>query len=305
MFKSFERKKVSLFFLFAIFVFTIASQSSEVTTTDDNINVNVERNLLSTVYVLDKGNKFMKDSLDLDEKTPKIFQTFANVFRRSIIAKCAKEKYQEFNVSCTLDEILTDVDNYRNIGLWNFEKYIKIYIGIGFLCSNKLQPIQEFIFDFLMSISHLIRALKDEPEFKESISLKCAHMTAIENNYWNLRDYGFETKLTKLNEGDAGYCIKIQEEINKKLESKLSEIMKYGGSTREEVEEIYFECMKKSNNDLISFLAKYILMLQIELTLENVKAEKKIFLETSKKLYEERLKCVMNFRTIEELYSEY
>jgi hypothetical protein len=55
--------------------------------------------------------------------------------------------------------------------------------------------------------------------------------------------------------------------------------------------------MKKSNNHLKSFFAKYILMLQIEITSENINAEKTSFLVTSKKFYEKRLKCGMSART--------
>jgi hypothetical protein len=81
-----------------------------------------------------------------------------------------------------------------------------------------------------------------------------------------LREYGFDTESS---EEEAKNCTEIQQEIDNMLKNQLLEAIKLGGLTSEDAGGIYFECMKKSNNDLKSFFAKYILMLQIELSQKN------------------------------------
>lgn len=274
-------KKVLIFF--AIVGFVASKSAVEISEISDN-----ELKDSGFEEKLETSSKIIKELLEKSDssKVENIGKIVYAIFKRSINVKCFEQKLEKLEWTTKFSELVG-----RSEGLNDVEKaeVVMMYAGVGVLCSNKLRPIEEFIFDALMAVGHLVRAFKDEPELeKYFFYLRCANKVAIDKKYWDFADYQLNTQLSGL---ETGIC----EDFTNMLEEAIQEKIKEGIKSPDGEDEIKLsECRQNTIKDSLPFLIKYLLLTQVELTPEAQEAEKENFIATHSKLSEQSLKCVMD-----------
>lgn len=237
--------------LFAIFavVYSRSVDNSEVTITNSG-----------DIQSIKKGFKLVESMLNdnFEGTTIENPGSFLAIFTRSVDMNCAVEqlgKPQE--IKDTLNEILNIEGRKRTTKEETSLVYILLKISIP--CSNKSRPVSDFIFDALMSLGHLVRAFKDEPEIKKytKTPLKCLNAYAVKNKLINTAEYPIDYKLN--NESDEA--------------ETCAELEAYAIGLLNEFMDGEPECMKVFIRKRVDNLLRTILLLQVELTPEQRKTE--------------------------------
>jgi hypothetical protein len=238
---------------------------------------------------LEKAYTFFEDYIN--GKIPKdrfdvLVSSLLKIFKRSIDVKCAEEKFERFGWKTKFNKFLNQVDDLSES---ERAEVVVMYVEIGSLCSNKLGAIENFFFDALMALGHIVRAFKDEPELDEfTFYLRCLNKFAIDKKYWDFDDYELNTNL---NEIETLQCEGLTSNLEEIVRDKFLKGIK---PTNGEDEVEFVECHKKSFEDSMKLSFKYILLTQVELTSEEKEAERTKFSKANRKLYEESLQCGIN-----------
>lgn len=199
-----------------------------------------------------------------------------NIFERSICANCVEKKLLKLNLTEKFDTLSSKIDNLDEIEKIQLGS---IYAGTGILCSNKVRPIQEFVFDLIMSFGHLIRAFKDEPELKEYFFfLRCANSYVIRKNYWDNTEYSINNEL---DEDEKFQCKNFSDEIEKTIKEQIEDSSDHDDS----------ECSKAIIEKTIPFVMRTILLAQVDLTPKQLEEERERFFKKEKELNEKSMKC--------------
>lgn len=147
------------------------------------------------------------------------------------------------------------------------------------LCSSKLDVHVDYIFDTLMIHHALLTTYFEDPEFKEySEWLTCANNYAVEHKILDPTVYNFTYKLEGLQEE---ICMELVEQVNMfeavgKMEARR-----------------FFErnCAMKFVPQLRNFILKYVLLIQVDLTVDQRQQERINFNKDFKTILTNMLEC--------------
>lgn len=154
-----------------------------------------------------------------------------------------------------------------------------MYVSVGSLCSNKVRAVEEFVFDFIMSFGHLVRAFMNEPLLqKEFFFLRCANKYAVEKKIWDISKYPINMKLS-------------EEEMDK-CESTTAATVAFLKEAKLDSEEDMDECEQKIAERLAPLVLKLALLTQVELSAEAKEVEKQNFITEENEVSEEAISCV-------------
>lgn len=184
--------------------------------------------------------------------------SFLAILTRSVDMNCAVEQLRKpKEIKDTLNEIL-NVEG-RNRTSKEETSLVYILLKISIPCSNKSRPVSDFVFDALMSLGHLVRAFKDEPEIQKytKTPLKCLNAYAVKNKLINAAEYPIDYKLNSETD-ETETC---------------TELFAFAIGLLNEFMDDEPECMKVFIRKRVDNWLRAILLLQVKLTPEQRKIE--------------------------------
>lgn len=201
------------------------------------------------------------------------------ILDNSIDQKCAEEKFAKFdliekwnNFTSRVYDLDDDEDNQLS----------RMYLGIIGVCSSKIQPMLEFIFDATMSFRHIVKAFMNEPLLgRFFFYLRCANNYAIENKVWNNDSHPISTL-------NGPQEFEICEKLTTTIQSKIDEVIMGGWLTESSSE----QCINKNINSRIKIILRLFLLAQVELTEESKRNEKENFIKSINQHGEQFLYCL-------------
>lgn len=270
--------------IFVVGLTLVASKSvvelSEVGTND--ISVDLENSIFAKNEKVFK--KDFKNILSSQRVKDAIGQLLFDIFSDSIGKKCANQKTNKLNFSSDFLAYINGAEGEEK------EKITSavVYISVGLMCSNKVRPFKEFVFDAVMSVGHLVRAFVNEPLLEDyMLYLRCANKYAVDNNIWDNSTYPVNTRLS---EDEHFVCDMSLSEIkelikDQEINSKIGQ-SKFGNLDKIE------ECNKKAQEETMKFWLRTVLLTQVELTAEARETEKQKYIAQSDELTEEGFNCL-------------
>jgi hypothetical protein len=199
------------------------------------------------------------------------------IFERSICKSCVEKKLVKFEL---LERFNNFTDRMEELDDLEEVQFPLIFAGAGLLCSSKVRPIQEFVFDAIMAVGHIVRALKDEPELHEYFFfLRCANNYVIRKHYWENSEYAINSEL---DEDEKFQCKMFTDEIEKTIKETIED------SGEDKSDE---ECSTNIIEKTIPFVMRTILLAQVNLTPEQLENERQNFFKKEKELNEHTAKC--------------
>lgn len=211
---------------------------------------------------LESGLKHLKSFLV--EDVGAIAGYFA-IFERSVDIKCAAEQLKS---DAKHKRIFNNLLSKENRSRKEQVKFNFILLKATIPCSNKIRSVSNFVFDAIMSLGHLARAFKDEPEIREisNPNLKCLNYYAVSKGLFDVSqyelnpvDHKFENELHQIN-----FCNRN----NANVELLFNEIL-----------ENEPECMRKLMRKSLDSLLRTVLLMQVELSPEQRKIEQTLFFD--------------------------
>lgn len=161
------------FTLFALIAAATSSSSSSITEISDNFH---------------RGIEYFKRNYGHYETRGVKVETILSIFERSIYPEeCIASRISDLE----FEDLLSDLTSEGGIRNDNDElRLLFILLQAGIPCSDKTRPVNDFVFDLILSFGHIVRAFKDEPELsKFAMLLKCANNFGIENNIIDPSEY--------------------------------------------------------------------------------------------------------------------
>lgn len=183
--------------------------------------------------------------------------------------KCMVEKYKQNKIDAAIPT--QDLVTVFSSGKMNQIAAGVAFIDIAVLCNSKTDIILKFIFENFMSFHILFVGFSDAPELKEIVEqMKCANKYAIEHKILDQNVYKIDNKVSP---GQEENCKKLLTTFARGLGPDFAP---------KNVIEILIE--------IESFLLKYGLMIQVELTAANKEQERTKFIAEARALLEKLLK---------------
>lgn len=232
--------------LFALIAVAVSKSidTNEISTERDELEEKIRQGFNQTTEIL---NTIMGNSM---------IGSVLAIFERSIDMTCAANELKnpkEMEESLISNLLITEDRSEKDE-----MQLAYILLKVALPCSTKLRPVSDFLFDAIMSFNHLVRAFKDEQELKTiAQNIRCVNNYAARKGIIDPAIYPIDHELKS--ETD-------DEEICKELESELMQML-------DEDMEDEPECQKKLVRKNIDIMLRTLLLVQLQLTPEQHKAE--------------------------------
>lgn len=201
------------------------------------------------------------------------------LIKRSFDPKCMSDNQKLHHFDAKYIELANKLDH-----LTDSEKIeiAFIHLSTAVRCAKKIKPINEFLFDFVMSFGHLVRAFKDEPELADIKKyLRCANNYVVTKKFWDNVKYPIDYEF--INDEEKTEC--------EALKTMLHDAINDTGDLPEEIGHFVSDCLKKSTQDSIDYAVKFLLLLQVDLTPEQRDHEFDSFFNGNIKMFDDQVSC--------------
>lgn len=215
------------------------------------------------------GNKVNSDTVSIKEnykkglvkfkKTlntrffPKLGDYLGSIVERKIDYDCVAEKLEKYKLHEKLSEIVANYTGF--IDTDRLKEVFYVFVKPVPKCFGMTRAISNTIFDLIMSLGHIMRSFKDEPELAEYMDqFKCANNFAYEMNLLNSSVYPYTYT-------EVPNCGELWKRV-------CDEIKVASGND---------SCLAETALDSIEFIVRTVLLTQFELTQEQHQKESDCF----------------------------
>lgn len=199
---------------------------------------------------------------------------FASMFLRSVDKDCIVKEVEKNDLVEAINLLGTKKGGEKSL--------LETVMVLGFIahtCSSKSDVHLSYAFDILMSHHGLLKAYIDEPELKEYADmLACANNYAVKHDILDPKVYTFNYEL---NDEQEESCMEWTEQASMIIsEAKLA--------TREKFSRA---CAIKVVDKINNFVLKYVLLIQVDMTVEQKQQERINFIEDHRRITDDVLQC--------------
>ena len=235
----------------------------------------------------DIAKKTIAEALQAIEKLSNNHK-IAKAVVKSIDQKCMLETYHKNKLINELTEESLDLEGLTETT--SVDSYI-VFVNIALSCSSKLDGLLGFLFDNLFSYSGLLDTFREDEILEEFFNdIECLNNYAINLNLLDPQEYHLlKHELVKQTQE---YCNEKVEELKKDLRDSLSFVSGF-------IVTDHARCLQKElAAGAETFFLKYFLLIPLNLSEDQKKAQKLNFIADSRQGLEKILQC--NIETKEE-----
>jgi hypothetical protein len=234
---------------------------------EENTIISIEKLLKETEYSLNRNlRRHSKFFFDLVDK------------------KCVRDKYDFHNLTQTLERDALPEDICESPMILKYSRFQTPTVLLSFnslvvQCFSKLDSVLEFMFENLMSYHNVYKSFVKEPALRNYTSyIWCANKYAVDHHIIDETIHGSKLKLDGF---DDDFCqdttVLVETAL---LTNKLGYREKLG-----------LFCSVKVVDDIVRHFIRTILLVQVDMSFADKKAEREGFVKTTRKLLEDIVDC--------------
>jgi hypothetical protein len=157
-------------------------------------------------------------------------------------------------------------------------------IVIGYYCVNKIDTFLEFVFENFMTFHTLYQAFADEAALAPYVDkLRCANAYAVNHKIVDSESYSFDTVVKNAEE-----CETDKEVARKIIDDRLESVLEVKMIKNNK------ECFQKLFASVENFFLRYILLVQVEMTKDQIVNEKANFIKGFHSHFDGFLQCALS-----------
>lgn len=213
-----------------------------------------------------------------------------SIFIRSVDMQCMKDNNKLHNFQKYYKK---HSDRISELGKGSSDEKDQLFIlhfVRSFRCTKKLRQISDLVFKSFALLSDAAQIIKDEPELAMVRGyLRCANNYAVTNNMWDIKKYPVDYEMEDF---EAAQC-----ESMKEMVEEVFDVDEEGSGVGEDLRSLDTECSRKMIKEIVDFIFKSVLFLQVQMTHEQSEREIKTFYDGLVKFYDENFVCLYDIIT--------
>jgi hypothetical protein len=197
----------------------------------------------------------------------------------NIDKNCALNQAKKYNIEHKIAVFKADI-----IASPSDESTIGQGITIGYYCFKKIDALLEFTFENFMTFHTLYQAFADEAALAPYVDkLRCANAYAVNHKIVDSESYSFDIDVKNVEE-----CEEDKEVARKFIDDRSESVLEVDMVRNNK------ECFQTFFTSAENFFLRYILLVQVEMTRDQIVNEKANFIKGFHSRFDDFLNCALS-----------